>query len=257
MNKLCKIIISLVLMITLVLLGMTVQVKAATDMEELIQYISSVHIIKGQEHQIKQHDAARMITYLENNKDTKVNVNGKTIEENAGQMLANLKEVERVINDSTAEKLSDVPTQTISYIEDLVIETGKLADVAVTIDTTNLANEEVKVQLRFKNEVISLTYQGQTPNKPKPEDPTNPDTPTKPTTPEKPGNSGDTTQKPTDSTTNNGNGTTTTTKENPTNTTTSKKLVYTGKDYSFAIKSILAIVAVAIIGIMIVRKYGK
>ena len=61
-------------------------------------------------------------------------------------------------------------------------------------------------------------------------------------------------KKPTDSTTNNGNGTTTTTKENPTNTTTSKKLVYTGKDYSFAIKSILAIVAVAIIGIMIVRK---
>lgn len=255
-------------MIMIIFTTGTVKAAQSTKVEDVIQYISSVHKIKGKDYQLSQHNAARIATYLEDNRSN-VMENGHTIDENSEKILANLKEAERIINASPAKKLSEVPAETVNQIKDLIIEAGKLAEITVTIDTTKLSDEIVTAQLKFKDEIISLSYVGENSTE-------------KPGDIDKPNqgdndnnnnnnngnnnnnsNSNNNNNKPTDGNNNNNqssstkNDTSTTTNNHVNTTTTTQKLVYTGKDYSVIIKSIVAIVAIAIAGVIIVKKHEK
>ncbi len=216
MNKLCKTSM-IALMIIMIVAIMTLQVNATTGLENLIDFISSSHEVKGEKFQLDNHQIARITTYLQNNKEKKVATNGKTIEENADLILTKLKEIENLINNSKYNKISEASIEQVNYIKDLIIETGKLADVEVTVDTTRISSEIVKIQLKFGDEVMTFTYDGSI----------------KQTVSEE-SKKADTEQS-----------------------TTTKKLVYTGKDNSFVIKLSLAIVAIAIMSGIIVKKYAK
>lgn len=272
MNKLCKI-LSVIAVIAIVIV-VAISVQAYTN-NDVIDYITRAHEINGRTLQLTTANALRLKLYFEENPVT---------DDQADAIIAKLDEAKNKLEASgasTATEVKAIPgleTEVVTLIQ----EAGAIAGLDIEVDTVN---EIVTIKDNAGNNIIAPTaylelfgsntpvdpddpnkpVDPEDPNKPvNPEDPNkpvNPDKPSNPEDPSKPNNSdnnnnnNNNTNNSSNSNTNNAN-TSSTTTDKVVNQSTAKKLVYTGNDYSFIIKTIIAIVAVAITGVVI-KKHAK
>lgn len=274
MNKLCKI-LSVIAVIAIVIV-VAISVQAYTN-NDVIDYITASHEINGRTLQLTTANALRLKLYFEENPVT---------DDQADAIIAKLDEAKSKLEASGASTATEV--KAIAGLETEVVtliqEAGAIAGLDIEVDTVN---EIVTIKDKAGNNIIAPTaylelfgsntpVDPDDPNKPvnpddpddpnkpvDPEDPNkpvNPDKPSKPVNPDKPNNS-DKNNNNNNNTNNSNNSNANSANANKTtnkvvNKSTAKKLVYTGNDYSFIIKTIIAIVAVAITGVVI-KKHAK
>jgi len=206
MNKLMKLISMLFIM--LLIISMSISVKAYTN-DDVINYIRRAHTVNGRTMQLNKNESAKLEAYLRQNPVTN---------EQADEIIAKLEEARAKLESTGVNEMSKVSDSVKSEVIDLIKSAANIAGLDIQVDTVN---DIVTVKSLKTGEVIisSVTYQRLFLNS---------DTNGKPVKPTKPIGSGETGQT-----------------TSPT-TTTSGKLVYTGNDYTVIIKSVIAIVAVAI-----------
>lgn len=229
MNKLCKIMSIIVIMMMVILT--TISVQAYTN-EDVVNYITGVHTINGRTLQLSKSNCQRLKIYFEENPVT---------DAQADEIIAKLNEAKKKLDDSGAFRASQVSDSVKTEVVALIQAAGKIAGLDVEVDTVT---ETVSIkEIKNGNNIISATSYRQlfgsyTPDQDKNNTTTNSTT-----------NNNTTNNKTINKTVNTNN-------NSNSGSNTGKKLVYTGNDYSFAIKIIVAIVAVAIVGV-VVKKYAK
>lgn len=271
MNKLCK--IASVIAVIMVVIIASISVQAYTN-NDVIDYITASHEINGRTLQLTTANALRLKLYFEDNPVT---------DDQADAIIAKLNEAKSKLEASGASTATEV--KAIAGLETEVVtliqEAGDIAGLDIQVNTVT---EIVTIKDKAGNNIIAPTaylelFGSNKPDDPKPpvdpddpkppvdpDDPNKPDKPDKPVNPDKPNKPVNPDNKPnnsdnnnnnnannnSNSNTNNANSSSTTT-DKVVNQSTAKKLVYTGNDYSFIIKTIIAIVAVAITGVVIKR----
>lgn len=217
MNKLCKI-VSIAALIMIVI-SVTMTAQAYTN-DNVIAYITKAHTVNGRTVQLSTNQRQSLTQYLQNNPVT---------DSEADEIIAKLDEAKAKIDNSGATNLSQLDQSIKAEVVSLVKSAGAIAGLDVQIDTVN---EIVTIKDSNGNVIISATSYSEFTGK---------------ENGNKKGN-----QSNTSSSTQSGNSSTSTS-----NSTTGKKLVYTGKDYSVVIKTIIAIVAIAILGVILKNKYAR
>lgn len=284
MNKLYKTISIVAIMVILIVASIFVQVHAYEYTNDgVIKYVTDEHEMNGVKLQLTQTNALNLKAYF---------MDHPVSDENARIIIDNLELAREALEDSGVKTTSEVRAipglleKVTGYIETAC----KAADLELKVD---FDKEPIEVGIKHgADNIITQTSYFEVfgsndlnnPTKPvDPNEPINPDDPNKPVNPDEPENPNkpinpvdpENPDKPNDSddSTNNGNtgnnannnnnndsGNNSNNNANNTNTvskgSTAKKLVYTGNDYSLIIRIIVAIVAVAIIGIA-VKKYAK
>ena len=263
MSKLCKI-LSVIAVVAIVIFA-SISVRAYTN-NDVIDYITGEHEVNGRTLQLNQKNAARLKLYFEENPVT---------DDQANEIIAKLEDARNKLTAAGVSTASEVKAyDAINHatleldVVTLIQEAGAIAGLDIEVDTVN---EIVTIKDKDGNNIINPTdyldlFGSNTPDAPNkpvdPDKPNKPEDPSKPVNPNKPNNSNNNNNNSNNnnsnsnnSNSNNNNASTTTTSTNN-NTKGTKKLVYTGNDYSFVIKTIVAIVAVAIMGIVI-KKYAK
>lgn len=220
MNKLLKIVSVLVMIVMIV--SVSLSVNAYTN-DNVIEYISKAHTVNGRTVQLSKTQRQSLTQYLQNNPVT---------ESEADEIIGKLDSAKSKLDNSGATNLSQLSDSIKAEVVSLVKSAGSIAGLNVEVDTVN---EVVTIKDSNGNSVVSATSYSQFNKNPnKTNSTTNAD------------------NKQDNSNTNNSatNSTVTNTKKDSV-----PKLVYTGRNYSVA-KIIVAIVAVAIVGI-VVKKYAK
>lgn len=217
MNKLCKIIT--VVALVMIVISITMTAQAYTN-DNVIAYITKAHTVNGRTVQLSAKQRQSLTQYLQNNPVT---------DSEADEIIAKLDEAKAKIDNSGATNLSQLDQSIKAEVVSLVKSAGAIAGLDVQIDTVN---EIVTIKDSNGNVIISASSYSEFTGK---------------ENGNKKGN-----QSNTSSSTQSGNSSTSTS-----NSTTGKKLVYTGKDYSVVIKIIIAIVAIAILGVILKNKYAK
>lgn len=218
MNKIVKFFSTVIFMVMVI--SVSLSVNAYTN-DDVIAYISKAHTANGRTVQLDQTQRENLKNYLQNNPVT---------EAEANDIIAKLDAAKAKIDNSGATNLSELSESIKSEVVSLVKSAGAIAGLDVEVDTVN---EIVTIKDKNGNVVVSATSYAQF-NKDAAKATTNTNTGKKASTQATSGS-----VKTQSATTNSG-----------------KKLVYTGNDYTSAIKMIVAIVAVAISGIL-VKKYAK
>lgn len=217
MNKLSKIISVIVLM--MVMISMSVVVNAATN-DDVISYVTMTHTINGRTFRLEKMARESLTQYLREN---------PVSNSEADEIIAKLSEAKVKLEQSGATKVSQVSDSVKAEVASLVKSAGEIAgldvqaDVAkeiVTIKTLDGKRTIVKAT-SFKNLIVE----------------------------QKNNSSANGGASNSAGATNNNSGSST--------NKTGNKLVYTGNDFSVAIQTIIAIVAVAGIGFGVRKIYAK
>jgi len=203
MNKLCKIISIIAVMMIVISISITAQ---AYTNENVIAYITKAHTVNGRTVQLSNQERKSLTQYLRNNPVT---------DGEADEIIAKLDEAKTKIANSGATNLSQLDETVKAEVVSLVKSAGAIADLNVQVDTVN---EIITIKDSEGKVVISATSYSELEKD---------------------------------------NGSHSITKPSTNKSNNDKKLVYTGNDYSLVIKSIIAIVAVAITGMIIKNKYAK
>lgn len=141
----------------------------------------------------------------------------------ANEIIAKLDEAKALIDNSGATDLSQLSENIKAEVVSLVKSAGAIAGLEVQIDTKN---ETITIKDRNGNVIIRATSYSEL-------------------------------NKTAASNSNANAGSTTSAQGNNNKAKPAKKLVYTGANYSVALKTIIAIVAVAIVGMVFKNKYAK
>lgn len=263
MNKLYKILTIIAIMVIVMVASILVQVQAFEYTNDgVIKYLTSAHEMNGVTLQLATPSALSLKGYF---------MDHPVSDEKAREIIDNLELAREALEDAGVKTTSEV--RAIPGLQDKVMDyvekACNAADLTLIVDTTK-APLEVAIKHGSDNIITQTSYfdifgsndvdepnqpvDPDEPNKPvdpdEPNKPVNPDEPNKPVDPSKPNNNNGNTSSNSGSTTSSSN-TGTVSK-----TSTAKKLVYTGNDFSLAIRIVVAIVAVAILGIA-VKKYAK
>lgn len=201
----------------MIVISVTMTAHAYTN-DNVIAYITKAHTVNGRTVQLSANQRQNLTQYLQNNPVT---------DSEADEIIAKLDEAKAKIDNSGATNLSQLNQSIKAEVVTLVKSAGAIAGLDVQIDT---ANEIVTIKDLNGNVIISATSYSEFDGNGK-------------------GNGGSES-----SSTKSENSSTS---SDSTTSTASKKLVYTGKDYSVAIKTIIAIVAIAILGVILKNKYAK
>ena len=188
MNKLCKIISMIVLMIAII--SISISVNAYTN-EDVISYVTRTHVVNGRKAQLPGTQRESLRKYLKENPVT---------DSEADEIIAKLDQAKALIDNSGATSLSQLSDSIKAEVVSLIKSAGSIAGLVVEVDTVN---ETVTIKDSKGNVIIGATSYSEF------------------------------------------------------NYYNSGKLVYTGNDNSVAIKTIVAIVAVAISGVVLKNKYAK
>lgn len=187
MNKLCKIMSTIVLMIAII--SISISVNAYTN-EDVISYVTRAHVVNGRTEQLNGTQRESLRKYLQENPVT---------DSEADEIIAKLDQAKALIDNSGATSLSQLSDNIKAEVVSLIKSAGAIAGLQVEVDTVN---ETVTIKDSNGNIIIPATSYSRLDN---------------------------------------GNG----------------KLVYTGNDNSVFVKSIVAIVAIAITGCVLKNKYAK
>lgn len=230
MNKIMKIMSIVAMMILVICMSNSVQ---AYHNEDVISYITRAHTVNGRTLQITESVAQRLTQFLKDNPVT---------DAKADIIIAKLEEAKAVLSTSNSNTLEGVDNAIKAEVIKLVKEAGKEAGLNIEVDTIN---NIVTVKDLKGNVIVSAKSYAQYFVRDN-----NTDNNTNTDNTEKPGNS-NSTNGGTSVTVNNNNN-----NNNSNNNSNGTKLVYTGNDFSVVTKTILAVVAMASIG-MVVKKYAK
>ncbi len=234
MNKIMKIMSVVAMMILVICMSNSVQ---AYNNEDVISYITKAHTVNGTTLQITESVAQRLTQFLKDNPVT---------DAKADIIIAKLEEAKAVLGTSNSGTLEGVDNAIKAEVIRLVKEAGKEAGLSIEVDTIN---NIVTVKDLKGNVIVSAKSYAQYFVRGNNNNNNNNNTGNT----EKPGNSNSANGGTSVIVNNNNNNTNNNSNSNSSNGT---KLVYTGNDFSFVIKTILAIVAMASIG-MVVKKYAK
>lgn len=286
MNKLYKILSIVTIMVIAIVASIFVQVQAYEYTNDgVIKYVISAHEMNGVTLQLTTSSALSLKGYF---------LDHPVSDEQARTIIDNLELAREALEDAgvkTTTEVRNIPglqEKVTDYIEaacdaaglTLIVDTTKAPlEVAIKHGADNIITQDSYFALFGSNNIDDPNkpvdpdnpdkpVDPDDPNKPvdpddptKPVDPSNPDNPgkpnepqdpTKPVDPTKPDNNGNSSNN----SGSNSNGSSTTGTNIVSKTSTAKKLVYTGNDYSLVIRIVVAIVAVAIVGIA-VKKYAK
>ncbi len=272
MNKLCKILMILVIMIT-VTSAVVFATGGVHDKQYLINYIEDTHSVLNKTDKedsnglvfIKAADRENLYKHLENyplNEPADIDA-----------IIAKLEDAKSLLrkyynsNDEASMGLNYLNAKEKAQLLALVREAAAIAGLTVELDTMNevatfrtIADGKAIASANYTNYNDIGVYEKDKPTPPPvdpndPENPSEPNEPSNPTNPDKPNN------KPDNGSNNGGTGSTGSqstgsTSTGSTSTTSKGKLVYTGNDNAVGTKIIIAIVAVAGIGI-VGNKYAK
>lgn len=231
MNKIMKIVSVVAMMILVICMSNSVQ---AYNNEDVISYITKAHTVNGTTLQITESVAQRLTQFLKDNPVT---------DAKADIIIAKLEEAKAVLGTSNSSTLEGVDNAIKAEVIRLVKEAGKEAGLSIEVDTIN---NIVTVKDLKGNVIVSAKSYAQYFVRGNNNNNNNNTGNT-----EKPGNSNSANGGTSVIVNNNNNN-----NNSNSNSSNGTKLVYTGNDFSFVIKTILAIVAMASIG-MVVKKYAK
>lgn len=224
MNKIMKIMSIVAMMILVICMSNSVQ---AYNNEDVISYITRAHTVNGRTLQITESVAQRLTQFLKDNPVT---------DAKADIIIAKLEEAKAVLATSNSSTLEGVDNAIKAEVIRLVKEAGKEAGLNIEVDTVN---NIVTVKDLKGNVIVSGKSYAQYFVR-------NNNT-----------NTGNTAKPGTSTSTNGGTSVAVNNNnKNINNNGNGTKLVYTGNDFSVVTKTILAIVAMASIGV-VVKKYAK
>ncbi len=206
-----------VIVLMIVMISMSAVVNAATN-DDVISYVTMAHTINGRTFQLDKAQRQSLTQYLKENPVTN---------SEADEIIAKLNEAKIKLEQTGATNASQVSESVRAEVVSLVKSAGEIAGLDVQVDITK-EFVTIKTLDGKKTIVKAISY-----TKYLSDEKVTPNAGTN--------NSG---------ATNNNSGSSTSNK-------TGNKLVYTGNDGSVAIKTIVAIVAVASVGLGIRKIYAK
>lgn len=206
-----------VIVLIFLVISMSVVAHAATN-DDVISYVTMAHTINGRTFQLDKAQRQSLTQYLKENPVTN---------SEADEIITKLSEAKIKLEESGATNASQVSDSVRAEVVSLVKSAGEIAGLDVQVD---IAKELVTIKtLDGKKTIIkAISYTKYLSD-----------------------------EKVTPNAGNNNSGAINNNSGSSTSNKTGNKLVYTGNDYSVAIKTILAIVAVASIGYSIRKIYAK